>query len=152
MERFRCPGQLSLAAAADAMKSCRLAPSPPAEQIKACLREEPGTAGRCAVVLWKNGGPEEIGNRYRNRREIVPAGGKFPARMEKRAVNRRRDEVEFQPERPPIPVSSKPQIGYCDRLPERKRNLRFLVFDRNCDPLHPGIDTVAGTPIKEFPQ
>ena len=134
------------------MKSCRLAPSPPAEQIKACLREEPGTAGRCAVVLWKNGGPEEIGNQYRNRREIVPAGGKFPARMVKRTVNRRRDEVEFQPERPPIPVSSKPQIGYCDRLPERKRNLRFLVFDRNCDPLHLGIDTAAGTPIKEFPQ
>lgn len=112
----------SIAAAADAMK-CRdlVAMASPAEQVEAYLLEEPGGEGNYAVVLWKNGGSEEIGNRYRRSEAIVPAAVEFPAGTVTKAVDWKLDEPAFDSARPVFAVGSEPLIVYCSRLPEWKR-------------------------------
>ena len=102
---------------------CRdlVAMASPAEQVEAYLLEEPGGEGNYAVVLWKNGGSEEIGNRYRRSEAIVPAAVEFPAGTVTKAVDWKLDEPAFDSARPVFAVGSEPLIVYCSRLPEWKR-------------------------------
>lgn len=114
----------SLAVAADAMKTRNLVSmAEPAPGVEAYLLEEPenGLSPRYAVVLWRTGGTEEIGNRYRSNQTVDPVTVKFPAKTVLKAIDWKLDEIVFPTAAPEFTVSGEPLVVYCSELPPWRR-------------------------------
>ena len=114
---------LSYAASADAMKTRQLAGmAEPQKDVEAYLLTDPVDPESCAVVLWKNGGQEEHGSRFKKLPVTVdPVKVRFPAGSVVSAVDWKLDAIPFQADAPEFEIGSIPVIIYCRKLPDWKR-------------------------------
>lgn len=114
---------LSYAASADTMKNRRLAGmAEPEKNVEAYLLYDPVDPESCAVVLWKNGGQEEHGSRFKKLHVTVPpVNVHFPAGSVVSAIDWKLDTVPFREDAPVFGIGSTPVIIYCRKLPDWKR-------------------------------
>lgn len=114
---------LSYALSADAMKNRNLAAmAEPVENVEAYLLEDPAKPDSCAVVLWKNGGPEEHGSRFKRVNvNVAPGKVEFPSGSVISAWDWKMESVKFNSAKPEFRIGTVPLVVYCTKLPDWKR-------------------------------
>ncbi len=113
---------LSLAVAADAMKTRRLvAMAEPLPGVEAYLLSHPERPDDHAIVLWLNGGAEAHGSRFTRTPDPQPVSLRLPTASVTRAQSWRLEELPFDADQPTFEISSRPVVLYCRRLPAWRR-------------------------------